>query len=144
MYLYATTGDGMLTALRVFEACARPAPGYDELTRELEVYPQRRRGFLQRFRARAGALLRHRAVSARHGGRPRPGARRSLRQSYRRRDQSRIRRGRSLTLALVGSLHGRLRFFAEHYRVLLFGFRQRLGLIRRCVLLLLLEIELAD
>jgi phosphoglucosamine mutase len=38
---YATTGDGMLTALRVFEAMRDAGAGLDELTRELEVYPQR-------------------------------------------------------------------------------------------------------
>jgi phosphoglucosamine mutase len=42
---YATTGDGMLTALRVFEVLReeanRNAGGLDELTEELQVYPQR-------------------------------------------------------------------------------------------------------
>jgi len=38
---YATTGDGMLTALRVFEVMRQAGAGLDELTRELEVYPQR-------------------------------------------------------------------------------------------------------
>lgn len=38
---YATTGDGMLTALRVFEVMRQSATGLDELTRELKVYPQR-------------------------------------------------------------------------------------------------------
>jgi phosphoglucosamine mutase len=38
---YATTGDGMLTALRVFEAMRHAGAGLDELTRELQVYPQR-------------------------------------------------------------------------------------------------------
>jgi phosphoglucosamine mutase len=38
---YATTGDGMLTALRVFEVMRQAGVGLDELTRELEVYPQR-------------------------------------------------------------------------------------------------------
>jgi len=37
---YATTGDGMLTALRVFEAMRRAGAGLDELTGELQVYPQ--------------------------------------------------------------------------------------------------------
>jgi phosphoglucosamine mutase len=37
---YATTGDGMLTALRVFEAMRRSGEGLDELTSELQVYPQ--------------------------------------------------------------------------------------------------------
>jgi phosphoglucosamine mutase len=38
---YATTGDGMLTALRVFEVMRETGLGLDELTRELQVYPQR-------------------------------------------------------------------------------------------------------
>jgi phosphoglucosamine mutase len=38
---YATTGDGMLTALRVFEVMRQSGAGLDELTRELKVYPQR-------------------------------------------------------------------------------------------------------
>lgn len=38
---YATTGDGMLTALRVFEVMRDADAGLDELTAELEVYPQR-------------------------------------------------------------------------------------------------------
>ena len=38
---YATTGDGMLTALRVFEVMRAAGAGLDELTRELEIYPQR-------------------------------------------------------------------------------------------------------
>jgi len=38
---YATTGDGMLTALRVFEVMRETGRDLDELTRELEVYPQR-------------------------------------------------------------------------------------------------------
>ncbi len=38
---YATTGDGMLTALRVFEAMRAASAGLDELTSELQVYPQR-------------------------------------------------------------------------------------------------------
>jgi len=38
---YATTGDGMLTALRVFEVMRQASVGLDELTRELKVYPQR-------------------------------------------------------------------------------------------------------
>ncbi len=38
---YATGGDGMLTALRVFEVMQAAGAGLDELTRELEVYPQR-------------------------------------------------------------------------------------------------------
>jgi len=38
---YATTGDGMLTALRVFEVMRESGTGLDELTAELQVYPQR-------------------------------------------------------------------------------------------------------
>lgn len=38
---YATTGDGMLTALRVFEAMRAASAGLDELTSELKIYPQR-------------------------------------------------------------------------------------------------------
>jgi phosphoglucosamine mutase len=38
---YATTGDGMLTALRVFEIARGAGLGLDELTADLKVYPQR-------------------------------------------------------------------------------------------------------
>jgi len=38
---YATTGDGMLTALRVFEIARKSGVGLDELTADLEVYPQK-------------------------------------------------------------------------------------------------------
>lgn len=38
---YATAGDGMLTALRVFEAMRHAGVGLDELTQEIQVYPQR-------------------------------------------------------------------------------------------------------
>jgi phosphoglucosamine mutase len=38
---YATTGDGLLTAIRVLEIMAERNEGLDELTAELEVYPQR-------------------------------------------------------------------------------------------------------
>jgi phosphoglucosamine mutase len=38
---YATTGDGMLTALRVFEVMRHAGVGLDELTQEIQVYPQR-------------------------------------------------------------------------------------------------------
>jgi phosphoglucosamine mutase len=38
---YATTGDGMLTALRVFEIVARSGKSLDELVAGLEIYPQR-------------------------------------------------------------------------------------------------------
>jgi phosphoglucosamine mutase len=37
---YATTGDGMLTALRVFEVMRKADTGLDELTADLKVYPQ--------------------------------------------------------------------------------------------------------
>lgn len=38
---YATTGDGLLTALRLFEIARRTGLGLDELTADLTVYPQR-------------------------------------------------------------------------------------------------------
>jgi phosphoglucosamine mutase len=38
---YATTGDGLLTALRVLEAMRESAQDLDALTAELEIYPQR-------------------------------------------------------------------------------------------------------
>jgi phosphoglucosamine mutase len=38
---WATTGDGMLTALRLFEIARRAGVGLDELTADLVVYPQR-------------------------------------------------------------------------------------------------------
>ena len=38
---YATTGDGMLTALRVLEIARRAGVGLDELTADLAVYPQK-------------------------------------------------------------------------------------------------------
>jgi phosphoglucosamine mutase len=37
----STTGDGMLTALRVFEIAHRAGMGLDELTQDLKIYPQR-------------------------------------------------------------------------------------------------------
>jgi len=37
---FATTGDGMLTALRVFEAMREAGAGLDELTQEIQTYPQ--------------------------------------------------------------------------------------------------------
>jgi phosphoglucosamine mutase len=37
---YATTGDGILTALRVAEILCESGAGLDELTGELEIYPQ--------------------------------------------------------------------------------------------------------
>lgn len=38
---YATTGDGLLTALRVFEAMRESGRDLDALTAEMETYPQR-------------------------------------------------------------------------------------------------------
>ncbi|HOL70121.1 MAG TPA: phosphoglucosamine mutase [Bryobacteraceae bacterium] len=38
---YATTGDGLLTALRVIDTVLEAGSDLDELTSELEVYPQR-------------------------------------------------------------------------------------------------------
>ncbi len=38
---WATTGDGMLTALRVLETACRAGAGLDELTRGMRIYPQR-------------------------------------------------------------------------------------------------------
>ena len=38
---WATTGDGILTALRVVETARKAGTGLDELTRDLHVYPQR-------------------------------------------------------------------------------------------------------
>jgi phosphoglucosamine mutase len=38
---FATTGDGILTALRVFETARRAGKGLDELTEDLQVYPQK-------------------------------------------------------------------------------------------------------
>jgi len=38
---FATTGDGILTAVRVFETARRAGKGLDELTADLQVYPQK-------------------------------------------------------------------------------------------------------
>jgi phosphoglucosamine mutase len=38
---YATTGDGLLTALRIFEIAVQAGKGLDELAADLEIYPQR-------------------------------------------------------------------------------------------------------
>ena len=38
---YATTGDGLLTALRLFEIALQAGTGLDQLTADLEVYPQK-------------------------------------------------------------------------------------------------------
>jgi len=37
---YATTGDGMLTALRLFEIAHNAGVGLDQLTADLQIYPQ--------------------------------------------------------------------------------------------------------
>ena len=90
---YSTTGDGMLTALRLFEIARQAGVGLDELTADLQIYPQRlvnvrvreKKGLagvagggggdppggrgVRRRGPRAGALLGHRTAGARHGGR---------------------------------------------------------------------------
>jgi phosphoglucosamine mutase len=38
---YSTTGDGMLTALQVFQIARKAGQGLDELTSDLQVYPQK-------------------------------------------------------------------------------------------------------
>src|SRR5919199_5375243 len=38
---YATTGDGLLTALRIFETACQAGVGLDELTADLKVFPQK-------------------------------------------------------------------------------------------------------
>jgi phosphoglucosamine mutase len=38
---FATTGDGLLTALRIFEIAHKSGTGLEELTAGLEIYPQR-------------------------------------------------------------------------------------------------------
>jgi phosphoglucosamine mutase len=38
---YSTTGDGLLTALRLFEIARVAGAGLDELTADLFIYPQR-------------------------------------------------------------------------------------------------------
>jgi phosphoglucosamine mutase len=38
---YSTTGDGMLTALKIMEVAVRRGMGLDELTADLKVFPQR-------------------------------------------------------------------------------------------------------
>jgi len=38
---YATTGDGMLTALRLFEIARRCGVGLDELTADFKAFPQK-------------------------------------------------------------------------------------------------------
>ena len=57
---YATTGDGILTALKVFEIARLAGAGLDELTAGLDVYPQKLVNI--RVREKRG-LLRHPAVA---------------------------------------------------------------------------------
>ena len=57
---YATTGDGMLTALKVFEIARRQGVGLDELAADLKVYPQKLVNI--RVREKKG-LLEHPAVA---------------------------------------------------------------------------------
>jgi phosphoglucosamine mutase len=47
---YATTGDGLLTAVRVFEIARLAGAGLDELTEDLAIYPQRLRNVRVRER----------------------------------------------------------------------------------------------
>ena len=104
---FATTGDGLLTALRVLEIARNAGAGLDELTAGLEIYPQRLQNVRVRERralheladggardrsvpagvrlrgARAGALFGHRTSGPRDGGRSRPGARGRIHRSHR-------------------------------------------------------------
>ena len=105
---YATTGDGMLTALRLLEIARRAGAGLDELDRGPRVLsaesgqcagageeaanggagggagdPAGGRG-LCGHGPRAGAILRHRAAGAGHGGRAGPGAGGSFQREHRR------------------------------------------------------------
>jgi len=57
---YATTGDGILTALKLFEIARLAGAGLDELTSGLEVYPQKLVNI--RVREKQG-LLEHPAVA---------------------------------------------------------------------------------
>jgi phosphoglucosamine mutase len=57
---YATTGDGILTALKLFEIARQAGAGLDELTAGLEVYPQKLVNI--RVRLKEG-LLEHPAVA---------------------------------------------------------------------------------
>jgi phosphoglucosamine mutase len=57
---YATTGDGILTALKLFEIARLAGTGLDELTAGLEVYPQKLVNI--RVREKQG-LLEHPAVA---------------------------------------------------------------------------------
>jgi hypothetical protein len=127
---YATTGDGMLTALRVFEVMREAHAGLDELTQEIQVYPQRLvnvrikerkrledlpacgrdprgRGILRRFGPRAGAIFRYRAAGASDGGRAGTGSRGGLRQPHRVADSRRAgwrRLNSSLALSILPNL----------------------------------------
>ncbi|HTT60908.1 MAG TPA: phosphoglucosamine mutase [Bryobacteraceae bacterium] len=58
---FATTGDGLLTALRVLEIARDAGAGLDELTAGLEIYPQR----LQNVRVRERRALHDLAAVAR-------------------------------------------------------------------------------
>ncbi len=69
---FATTGDGMLTALRVFEIAKLAGEGLDELTADLEVYPQRLVNV--RVREKKGLLERARGRATRSGAWKRPSA----------------------------------------------------------------------
>ena len=92
---YATTGDGLLTALRVIETALQSGTGLDELTADLRVYPQKlvnvrireKKGLTELpsvareigrvetafagDRPGFGPLFRHRTAGAGDGGRPR-------------------------------------------------------------------------
>ena len=57
---YATTGDGILTALKLFEIARQAGCGLDELTADLKVYPQKLVNI--RVREKKG-LLEHPAVA---------------------------------------------------------------------------------
>jgi phosphoglucosamine mutase len=57
---YATTGDGILTALKLFEIAQQSGQGLDELTASLKVYPQKLVNI--RVREKKG-LLEHPAVA---------------------------------------------------------------------------------
>ena len=118
---YATTGDGMLTALRLFEIARNAGVGLDELTADLKIYPQLLvnirvrekkgllelpavaerdppgRGSVRRTGPRAGALLGNRTAGARDGGRPRYGAGGDAERQYRQRYPP--RRGRMILSA---------------------------------------------
>jgi phosphoglucosamine mutase len=58
---YASTGDGLLTALRIFEIARQSGAGLDELIAGLEIYPQR----LQNVRVRERRALNEMAAVTR-------------------------------------------------------------------------------